>query len=1046
MMSNMGVRSMTGSRGDGFGGQDFEDFEGSTGRRQEERDNERELSVFRSGSAPPTVEGSLTAVGEIFRRESALGVPDFSTVKNGYEISPEEELLSNPAYISYYYSNMNLNPRLPPPVLSKEDWRSTQRLLVGDSLMRGMNDGITNGGEEEDGGSLLAKQAIFSALEEQLAKQRKIPGSGEWVERGDGFNGLLLRRQMSFADVVQHEVVYESPSSSHPLHLASHNAFANGLEQLASSSTHFASHKVCTSVDGEGFSAKSDNGHEKVGTSFCHNYASVVSSSLQRSNTMDTKYAARATSLCFPQIGSRIDTPDRITQSSSSFNVLPSDTVETDDVSASLSNINLSTSGSIVDENITKSKILQKFDDSQNLLFASHLGQNKVETQPILKCSDQECFDTQGIPKSRKSAYIHSLRSSGGQVDLRTSSSGLNGLIESQKSPAASINSYLEARSCYITANGGLSSPYENVDASFAISGLNADSENPGLSARMINHVVLETLPLTVENTNISSPIASPSMGCRTLGGRVFSPQNSVGQADFQTRIGLGNPTVLQASLNDSIHVEQWMTAEYAAYVEANCSDPSFESGYLGPYADVLGIQKAYNESLFQTQKQYAMPNLAKSGVQDHNYYGNPGFCLATSYPGSPLASSISSPFAPGNPLSFDEKNMCYYPNLRNLTGGVLGSWHSEAANKIDGFFPSSILGEFKSNRTRCFELCEIAGHVIEFSTDQYGSRFIQQKLETATTKEKNMVFDEIMPHALSLMTDVFGNYVVQKFFEHGSSTQKRELANHLNGHVLALSLQMYGCRVIQKAIEVVDLDQKVKMVSELDGHVMYCVRDQNGNHVIQKCIECVPQDAIQFIISTFYNQVVTLSTHPYGCRVIQRVLEHCDNPNTQHIVVDEILQSVCMLAQDQYGNYVVQHVLEHGKPDERSVIIRKLTGRIVQMSQQKFASNVIEKCLFFGNLQERKLLVNEILGSTDENQPLQVMMKDQFANYVVQKVLETCDDQQRELILSRIKVHLDALKKYTYGKHIVARVEKLVVTGEKRIGLESSYPSQTPA
>ena len=56
--------------------------------------------------------------------------------------------------------------------------------------------------------------------------------------------------------------------------------------------------------------------------------------------------------------------------------------------------------------------------------------------------------------------------------------------------------------------------------------------------------------------------------------------------------------------------------------------------------------------------------------------------------------------------------------------------------------------------------------------------------------------------------------------------------------------------------------------------------------------------------------------------------------------------------------------------------------------------------------------------------------MKDQFANYVVQKVLETCDDQQRELILSRVKVHLNALKKYTYGKHIVARIEKLVAAG----------------
>ena len=58
--------------------------------------------------------------------------------------------------------------------------------------------------------------------------------------------------------------------------------------------------------------------------------------------------------------------------------------------------------------------------------------------------------------------------------------------------------------------------------------------------------------------------------------------------------------------------------------------------------------------------------------------------------------------------------------------------------------------------------------------------------------------------------------------------------------------------------------------------------------------------------------------------------------------------------------------------------------------------------------------------------------MKDEFGNYVVQKVLETCDDQNLELILSRIKVHLNTLKRYTYGKHIVSRVEKLIATGGK--------------
>lgn len=66
---------------------------------------------------------------------------------------------------------------------------------------------------------------------------------------------------------------------------------------------------------------------------------------------------------------------------------------------------------------------------------------------------------------------------------------------------------------------------------------------------------------------------------------------------------------------------------------------------------------------------------------------------------------------------------------------------------------------------------------------------------------------------------------------------------------------------------------------------------------------------------------------------------------------------------------------MEHGKPHERTAIISKLAGQIVKMSQQKFASNVIEKCLAFGSPEERQILVNEMLGTSDENEPLQVWL-----------------------------------------------------------------------
>lgn len=88
-------------------------------------------------------------------------------------------------------------------------------------------------------------------------------------------------------------------------------------------------------------------------------------------------------------------------------------------------------------------------------------------------------------------------------------------------------------------------------------------------------------------------------------------------------------------------------------------------------------------------------------------------------------------------------------------------------------------------------------------------------------------------------------------------------------------------------------------------------------------------------------------------------------------------------------------------------------------------ARNIGIKIWNFSSGYEKQTLKSKCL-----NCKFQAMMKDQFGNYVVQRVLETCDDQSRELILSRIKVHLNTLKKYTYGKHIVSLVEKLVATG----------------
>ncbi|KAI5574960.1 hypothetical protein POPTR_010G201100v4 [Populus trichocarpa] len=953
-------------------------------------EREKELNIYRSGSAPPTVEGSLSSIGGLF---DGTGIPGIKKSNKG-EFLSEEDFRSDPAYVNYYYSNVNLNPRLPPPLLSKEDWRFAQRLhgsSGGSNSVVGDRSKGSRGGDNEGQRSLFAVQPGFGGGQEEN-------GNGNGVEwGGDGLIGLpglgLGSRQKSIAEIIQDDMGHANPISRHPSRPTSRNAFDDNVE---TSEAHFSQLRgdlasidaLCSSSNKQGISAV-----QNVGASASHTYASALGASLSRSTTPDPQLVARAPSPRIPPIGGgRTNSMDkRDVSGSHSYNGI-STSLNDSELIAALSGLKMSTNGLVDEENHSRSRTQHEIDDRHHL-FNLQGDQNHVKKQSYLN-------------KSPASTNL--------KVPSTLTLNGRGG------SPSNHQNA------------DNMNSPYAN----YGLSGYPVNPSSPSMIGSPLGN---GSLPPLFENA-AAAAMAGTGLDSRALG--ALGPNLMATAAELQNHSRLGNHTA-GLPLVDPLYLQYLRSNEYAAAQLAALNDPMLDREYVGNAYDLL--QKLQLETLMSSQKsQYGVPYLGKSGSLNHNYYGNPGFGLGMSYSGSPLGGPLlpNSSVGSGGPLRHSERNMLFSPAMRNLSGGVMGSWHSEAGSNLDESFPSSLLEEFKSNKTRCFELSEIAGHVVEFSADQYGSRFIQQKLETAMTEEKNMVFDEIMPQALSLMTDVFGNYVIQKFFEHGSASQIRELADQLTGHVLTLSLQMYGCRVIQKAIEVVELDQQTKMVTELDGHIMRCVRDQNGNHVIQKCIECVPEDAIQFIVSTFYDQVVTLSTHPYGCRVIQRVLEHCQDTKTQRIMMDEILQSVCMLAQDQYGNYVVQHVLEHGKPHERSAIIKKLTGQIVQMSQQKFASNVIEKCLTFGTPAERQALVDEMLGTTDENEPLQAMMKDQFANYVVQKVLETCDDQQLELILNRIKVHLNALKKYTYGKHIVARVEKLVAAGERRISFLTLHPA----
>ena len=61
--------------------------------------------------------------------------------------------------------------------------------------------------------------------------------------------------------------------------------------------------------------------------------------------------------------------------------------------------------------------------------------------------------------------------------------------------------------------------------------------------------------------------------------------------------------------------------------------------------------------------------------------------------------------------------------------------------------------------------------------------------------------------------------------------------------------------------------------------------------------------------------------------------------------------------------------------------------------------------------------------------------MKDQFANYVIQKMIDTAEHPQRKMLIQKIRPHFATLRKYTYGKHILAKLEKYYIKSAADLG-----------
>ncbi|KAI8909654.1 armadillo-type protein [Gorgonomyces haynaldii] len=313
----------------------------------------------------------------------------------------------------------------------------------------------------------------------------------------------------------------------------------------------------------------------------------------------------------------------------------------------------------------------------------------------------------------------------------------------------------------------------------------------------------------------------------------------------------------------------------------------------------------------------------------------------------------------------------------------------------------------------------DLVSQLYTLCKDQHGCRFLQKKLEERDPSVTTLIFNQVFVYFTDLMIDPFGNYLCQKLLEHISDDQMSMLVGHVHEELLRISLNMHGTRAVQKMIENLRFQSQIDIVVKaLSRNVVSLIKDLNGNHVVQKCLNKLSHENNQFIYDAVTAHCVQVATHRHGCCVLQRCIDHASDSQRKQLV--SVISIHCLvLVQDAFGNYVVQYVLDLPNPSFGEEIIQRFIGNVCSLSVQKFSSNVIEKCIRVAAPGLRQRLIEEL----EDAEKLERLLRDSYANYVVQTALDYCSSEQRANLVEIIRPMLPAIRNTPYGKRIQAKL-----------------------
>lgn len=358
----------------------------------------------------------------------------------------------------------------------------------------------------------------------------------------------------------------------------------------------------------------------------------------------------------------------------------------------------------------------------------------------------------------------------------------------------------------------------------------------------------------------------------------------------------------------------------------------------------------------------------------------------------------------------------------------------------------------------------QVLPHTLTLSQDVFANYVVQRLFDLSPgAEDATQLAEALRGNVASLARQTYGCRVVQKMIEcpRVPPATKESLIRELddNGDTTPGARMMAECacdqngnHVIQKCVDFMRQEDLLFIVRAFRGCVTRLTTNAYGCRVIQRILEKCTPVVTGVIIPELIEDVVLLAQDQYGNYIVQYVICHDDS----------------------------------GTGEYRAAMIRGIRGRYAELSKHKFASNVVEKCVVFATPEERDAIIMELLKTTTINNTINnnnninnsiivnnniinnnsinstiivnnnggnvinqraygninnngrsssvingcqqrlptlvEMAEDQFANYVVQKILEATDQDAR--VVGLLRQYIPTLRKSTFAKHLVTKID----------------------